>query len=187
MPPIIVHQANEYSQDLHYNLTLDWIVHHTPYDYIDRDGWIKAMTQLSNICGASPVNNQILLFDGHGSHFKYGALRQMMCKNIQPFVLKPGDSIYDQTNDNLPNYKPKSLYNLAKSAWILKYETKKFSLHHINYVLVEAWDDFKVSVGNIIGYRFSKTMVPPLSPTDLTPNTQACAASIQLSSGANNE
>ena len=38
-------------------------VRHTPYGYTDRDGWIKATTQFSNRCGASPVNNQILFFD----------------------------------------------------------------------------------------------------------------------------
>ena len=44
MPPIIVHQAKDCSQDLHYNIPLDWIVHHTPYGYMDRDGWLKSMT-----------------------------------------------------------------------------------------------------------------------------------------------
>ena len=85
-PPIIVHRYKEYSQDLHYNIPLDWIIHHTPYSYIYRDGWLKAMTQLSNIFCASPFNNHILLFDGHESHFDDDALRQMMCKNIQRFV-----------------------------------------------------------------------------------------------------
>ena len=79
---------------------------------MDRDGWIKAMTQLSNICGASPVNNQILLFDGNDSHFENHALTQMKIKNIQPFILKVGDSINNQTNDNGPNSKLKALYNV---------------------------------------------------------------------------
>ena len=74
------------------------------------------MTQLSNLCGAYPVNNQILLFDGHTSHFDDGTLRQMMCKNVQPFLLKSGDSINDHPNDIRPNSKLKSLYNVEKSA-----------------------------------------------------------------------
>ena len=41
MPPIIVHQAKEYSKDVHFGIPLDWTVHHTPYDYMDRDVWIK--------------------------------------------------------------------------------------------------------------------------------------------------
>ena len=94
------------------------------------------MTQFYNLCGASPVNNQILFFDGHDSHFDDGALSKMMCKNIQNFVLKLGNSINDQTNDNGPNAKVKSLYNVAKSAWMLKYGTKFFLHHHMNSVLV---------------------------------------------------
>ena len=78
MTPIIVHQAKEYLQDIYYNVLLDWIVHHTLSDYADRDGWIKSMNQLSNVCGTYPVNNEILLFYGHGIHFNDGTLIQMM-------------------------------------------------------------------------------------------------------------
>ena len=88
MPPMIVNQAKKYSQDIHYNIPLDWIVHHTPSGYIDRYGWLKAMTQFSNLCGDSPVNNYILFFDGHDSHFNDGSIRKMMYKNIQPFFSK---------------------------------------------------------------------------------------------------
>ena len=69
MPPIIVPQAKEYYQDLHFNIPLVWKVHHTPFGYMDRDGCLKATKQLCNICSASPVNIQIIFFDGHESHF----------------------------------------------------------------------------------------------------------------------
>ena len=141
------------------------------------------MTQLSNVCGASPVNNQILFFDGHDSHFNNGTLRQMMCKNIQPFVLKYGNSTNDQPNENGPNSKLRSLYNVAKSAWMLKHGTKSFSPHHMNSVLVEAWNAFNVSAGNIVRENFAKTNLLHLRPPNLTTNTQACAASTQVSSG----
>ena len=72
------------------------------------------MTQLFNVFGASPVNNQIMFFDGHDIHFNDCALRKMMRKYIQPFVIKSGNSITDQPNDNGPNAKPKSLYNVVK-------------------------------------------------------------------------
>ena len=75
VPPVIVHQAKDYSQDLHYNVPLDWIVHHTPSGYMDRDGWLKSMNQFSNVCSLSPVKNKIMFFDGHGIHFRDGALR----------------------------------------------------------------------------------------------------------------
>ena len=110
MPPIVVHQAKDYSQDLHHNIPLDCTVHHTPYGYIDRDGWIKAMTKFSNRCGASPVNNQMIFFNGHDSHFDGCALTQMQKKNIHPFILKVSDSINYQPNDNGPNSKLKALY-----------------------------------------------------------------------------
>ena len=67
------------------------------------------MTQLLKICSASPVKNQILFFDGHDSHFNDHALTQMQSKNIQTFILKAGDSINDQPNDNGPNLTPKAL------------------------------------------------------------------------------
>ena len=105
MPPIIVHQTKDYSKYIHYSVPLEWIVHHTPSGYMYIDGWPKSMTQLSNICGASPSNNQILLFDGYESNFDDGTLRQMIFKNIQPFVIKYGDTINDHSNDNgqIPN------------------------------------------------------------------------------------
>ena len=74
----------------------------------------------------------------------------MNCRNIQTFVLKSGNSINNQTKDNEPNAKLESLYNVTKSAWMLKYGMKKFLTHHMNYALMEAWDSFKVSSGNSI-------------------------------------
>ena len=105
MPPVVFHQAKEYSQDLHNNIPLDWTVHHTPSIYMDIYGWLKATAQFSNICGAYPVNNKIFFFDGHDSHFNDRALTQMKIKNIQPFILKAGDPINDQPNNNGPNSK----------------------------------------------------------------------------------
>ena len=57
----------------------------------------------------------------------------------------------------------------------------------MNSVLVEALDAFKMSARNIIRDRFSETNLLPLSPPNLTTNTQAYAASIQVSSGAKDE
>ena len=76
---------------------------------------------------------------------------------------------------------------MEKAAWMLKYGTTKFLPHHMNYVLVEVWEDFKVSDGNIIMDRFVKTNLPPLIPTNLTKNNQACDNSIQVSSGSKAE
>ena len=88
---------------------MDWAVHPTPSVYMDRDDWLKDMNQFSNICDASPVNNQMLLFDGHDSHFDELALTQIHSKNIQPFILNAGDSMDDHPNENGPNSKLKVL------------------------------------------------------------------------------
>ena len=69
------------------------------------------MTKLSNVCGASPANNHLLLFDRHDSHFDDHALRNMECQKIQLFVLKAGNPTNDHLNDNDPNTKLKYLYN----------------------------------------------------------------------------
>ena len=68
---------------------------------------------------------------------------------------------------------------------MLKYGTKKMLPQHMNSILVEVWDASKVSIGNIIRYSFVKTNLPPLSTTNLTTNTQACAVPMQVSSRTN--
>ena len=59
--------------------------------------------------------------------------------------------------------------------------------NHMKYVLVEAWYAFKVLAGNIIKEIFSKKTLLPISPTNLTTNTQACDASTKVSSVAKAE
>ena len=136
------------------------------------------MTQLSNICGSSPVKNWVLFFDGHDSHFEDRALTQMQIKKIKPFILKAGDSINDKPNDNRPNSKLKALYNILKAKWTMKYGTTRFQPHRMKQFLVEAWEDFKVSSGNIIRYSFDKTHLLPLSLPNMITSTQACVASV---------
>ena len=109
MTTINVHQAKDYYQYIHFNIPLDRTVHHTPSGYMDIYRWLKSTTQLSNVCGAHTVNNQILFFDGHESHFDDHALRQTKCRNIQPFVLKEDDEINEYLNENDPNAKLKYL------------------------------------------------------------------------------
>ena len=61
---------------------IDWTVYHTPYVYMSIDGCIKSMNQFSNICCVYPVNNQILFFDVHDSHFNNRDLTKIQSKNI---------------------------------------------------------------------------------------------------------
>ena len=120
MPTIIFHQAKEYSKDFHLEIPLDWTVHHIPSGYMDRDGWLKSMTQLSNLCGAYPVNNKIIFFNRHDINFEDYAHIHMEHQNIQPLILNEGDSVNDHPNDNGPNAKLKSLYNGMESVWMIK-------------------------------------------------------------------
>ena len=83
---------------------------------MDRDGWLKAMIQLSTVCGTSSINNQIILFNGNGSHFNDCSLCYMEDRNTKPFFLKSGDSGNNQRNDNGPNVELKSHYNDAKAS-----------------------------------------------------------------------
>ena len=48
--------------------------------------------------------------------------------------------------------------------------------------MVETWEAFTVSYGNIIRDSLTKTHLPPLSPPNMITNMQACVASIQKSS-----
>ena len=93
MSPIIVHQSKDYFKDLQFNIPLNWTVHHTSYGYMDRDVWIKPMTQFSNLCGTSPFNNQTIFFYGNGNHFDGLSLIHMEHQNNQLSVLKSGESV----------------------------------------------------------------------------------------------
>ena len=103
----------------------------------------------------------------------------MKIKNIQPFILKSGDSINYQTNDNGPNSKLKAIFNILKAKWMLKYGTTSFQLHRMNSVLVETLEAFTLSDGNIIRESLDKTHLLPIIPTNTKKNTQACVASIK--------
>ena len=56
MPPMIVHKAQNYTQDIHWNLSNYWLVHNTPSGYMDRDGWMKAMSFFIRTCGDIKIN-----------------------------------------------------------------------------------------------------------------------------------
>lgn len=57
------------TEDLLRCLSNDWIIQCTPSGYMDRDGWLKVISQFEKLYGASPINNQIIHFDGHNSHW----------------------------------------------------------------------------------------------------------------------
>ena len=122
---------------------------------------LKAITQLSKIYGASPVNNKIIFFGGHNSHFGDRANIHMEHQNIQPLFLKAGNYINVHLNDNGPNSKLKCCYNELKPVLILKYGMTNLLPCRMKSIFVESWYVFNISAGNIIRYIFSKKNTPP--------------------------
>ena len=74
----------------------------------------------------------------------------MQIHNIQPFIIKFGDSINNHPNDNGTYAKLKAIYNISNAKLMVKYVTYSFQPHHMKYVLVETWKAFPLSSGNII-------------------------------------
>ena len=103
-----MHQSEEYYKYTHFNIPLDQTVHHTSYEYMARYRWLKYTTKLSNVCGTSSVNNEIILFDGHASNFYNLVLMHTDHQNTQTFVLKADKYGNNQPNDNGMNDKIKS-------------------------------------------------------------------------------
>ena len=89
--------------------------------------------------------------------------------------------MHDHPNDNLPNTKIKNLYGNVIMNWTIHHGTLKFSLPHMNSVLVETWEAFKIPSATITQKAFKKTHLPPLYPADIGTNQQDHLAGIQLS------
>ena len=77
---------------------------------MDHDGWLKATSYLSSVCCSSTLNIQVLFYDDHVSHFDVRALKIIWIHHIQSFILKVGDSVNDQPNDNGQKLKLKNMY-----------------------------------------------------------------------------
>ena len=156
----MVHQRRHYTQYLHYNIPSDWVIHDSPSGYIDRDGWHKFMSHFSSMCLSSPLNPQVLFYDGHGSQFNDRALYIICRHNIQSFILKSGDSMHGQPNDNIPNMKLNNLYGNEIMNWMRHHGDLKFAPAHMNSVLIETWEDFKLPSVTITQKYFKKTHPP---------------------------
>ena len=113
---------------------------------MDFFSWVKSMSHLSSMCGYSHLNPQVILYDGHNSHFYDRALNIFQSHHIQKFMLNTGDSL-----QNNPNYNGKIL-NLnnyfcdAHIIWMSNHGTLKFTTTHINDVLVKTWEYFNCNM-----------------------------------------
>ena len=70
---------------------------------MERDGWMKAMTHLKNVCVANKLNPQVLFYDGHDGHFDDRVVHILLSHHIKPFILKAVDSGNVHSNDDVPN------------------------------------------------------------------------------------
>ena len=139
IPPVLVHQSTHYTQDLHYKIPHDWVVHHSPSRYMDCDRWHKYMAHFSSIFCSSTLNPQLLLYDFHSIHFDDGEFNILWSHHIQFFVLNSCDSVHDQTNNNGPKLKLNVFYGNTIMKWTRKHVTIKFTPARINGVPVERW------------------------------------------------
>jgi hypothetical protein len=153
--------------DLIYGIPSNWIVHCTPSGYMDRDGWFKSIIRFSAQYGNDPFNPQFLFFDGHDSHFDADSFDYMHTKNIQPFILKSGDSTNDQPNDNGSNGKLKACYNKKLAEWRNRFGTTTLTKAHMNSILVDAWKIFKMDCAETVKNSFMITKIFPLTPPDI--------------------
>ena len=169
MPPVIILQVENYTQDIHWNLPSDWLVHNTPSGYMDRDGWMKAMSLFSRTCGYIKLNPQALFFDGHDKHFNDRATHILRYHHISPFILKAVNSTNDQPNYYGSNLKLKRWYGLSKVKCQIQYGTMKFIAAQMNSVLVGMWYLFQQKSASVIIDALKKRSSCPLPHLITTP------------------
>ena len=183
IPPVMIHQITHYSQDIHYSIPSDWLVHNSPLLYMDHYGWLKSMSHLSSMCFSSPLNPQVPLYDGRDIHFDENSLNIICSHHIQSLILKSGVSVQYHPNYNGPNLKLKNMYGNAIMNWMRNHGNPKFTLVHINDVIVETWGSFKISSISITQDSFNKTHVLSHSPPDQYMNPQSYLAANQTLKG----
>ena len=139
---------------------------------MDHYGWHRWIYQSVSMCCSSPLNPQVLFYDGCDIKFDHMSL-EILCKhNIQYFILNTGSYVHDQPNDNSPNMKLNNLYGNPINNWMRHNGTLKFTPAHMNYVLVAIWESFGLSSTKITHNYFKRTHIPPLYPPDIYTDRQ---------------
>ena len=121
----------------------------------------------------------MIFYDGHDSHFDDRAMNIICRHHIQYFILKAGDYVNGQPNNNGPSMKLKNVYGNERMKWMRKYGTLKFTPTHKNSVLVETWESFKISSTTTTNKYFKNKHLLPLSLSDIDTNHQACLVGTQ--------
>ena len=123
----------------------------------------------------------MIFYDGHDSHFDDRAMNIICRHHIQYFILKAGDYVNGQPNNNGPSMKLKNVYGNERMKWMRKYGTLKFTPTHNNSVLVETRESFKISSMTTTNKYFKNKHLLPLSLSDIDTNHQACLVGTQQS------
>ena len=111
VPPFLVNQRNHYTKYIYYNTPSDWVVHISMSGYMYQDEWPKSMLHFYYICGSSPLEHQVLFYDGDDIIYFYDkSFNALYSHRILDLVLKAGESAHNQTNDNGPRLKLKNLF-----------------------------------------------------------------------------
>ena len=95
MPPVILHQSENYTLDIHYNIPKYWVVQNIPSGYMERDVWINAMMNFNTVYGANNINLQVLVHDDHDIRFYERDIHILRSNHIKPLFFKAGDSVND--------------------------------------------------------------------------------------------
>ena len=126
-----------YTQDIHCNIPNNWVARNSLSGYMYSDGWHKSMDLFVSICCYSPLNSQVIFYDGHDIYFDDRELNIHWRHHIQSFILKAGDSVHDHPNNNSPNTKLNNLYGNTRMNWMSNHGTLNFTPPHMNYVIVD--------------------------------------------------
>ena len=94
------------------------------------------MMHFKTVCEENKLNPRVLFYDGHESHFDNRSTHILFFDHIKPLFLKLGDSGNYHPNDNRPNLKLKGLYGQSIMNWHKQHGTLKFTISHMNAVLV---------------------------------------------------
>ena len=140
VPPVMVHHCNYYTHDIYYNIPSYWLVHHSLLGYMDLNECLKSMSHLSPMCCYPPLNHQVLLCDGYEIHFDNRAFSILWRNHIQSFILKSGDSVHNHPNYSGPILNLNNMYGNSRMNCMSKHRTIKFTLTHMNSILVETWN-----------------------------------------------
>ena len=146
---------------------------------MDCEGWHKSMSHFPSMCCSSPINYQVLFYDGHARQFDDKTLNILSRHRIHAFILEEVDYLHDQPNNNNTNTNLKNLYGNKRMICTRHHGSLNFTLLHRNSFLVEIWEAFKLSSATITHKAFNKTYLLHPSQTDIGTNHQACLAGNQ--------